>query len=488
MKQRSTSLVLATLTVVLILLSASAAAAQEGGPSADGAASPIDTGLSSPDGGGGPGPITAGFSYQGQLKSGTAPVNGACDFQFSLWDQSGTGTPPSGGIQIGTTEIQTGVSVSKGLFTVILNFTNQFGDTAFQAARWLQIAVRCPAGSGSYTTLSPRQPLWAAPYAQGLRAGTMIRGSAYQTLKVQSDAATGSIPAVVTGEMMSALDGVGVYGSSNSDATGSAGAGVWGRTWNKNGAGVKGTGVNGSVGVLGESTGASGVHGISGATGLCGGMTSLCAGVEGEGQGATSGVAGVSATGAGLHGESQIGPALWLQTTSGGDLVRGYEFIGGNLRFRVTHMGDVYADGTYTSPASDFAEMLPATAGLEPGDVLAIGAKGRLERSAAPYQTSVAGIYSTQPGFLGGSAEDGQTADRVPLAIIGIVPVKVVAENGPIHTGDLLTTSSTPGHAMKASPRVVDGVSLYPTGTIIGKALGALESGTGAIRMLVTLQ
>lgn len=168
--------------------------------------------------------------------------------------------------------------------------------------------------------------------------------------------------------------------------------------------------------------------------------------------------------------------------------MQGYQLIGGNLRFRVTAQGNVFADGTYQSPASDFAEMLPATAGLEPGDVLAIGAEGRLERSTAPYQTSVAGIYSTKPGFLGGSAEKGQAADKVPLAITGIVPVKAVAENGPIHAGDLLTTSSTPGYAMKASPHVLDGVRLYPTGTIIGKALGALESGTGTIQMLVTLQ
>ena len=41
-----------------------------------------------------------------------------------------------------------------------------FGGNAFNGAdRFLQIAVRCPVGSGSYTTLTPRQPLTAAPYA-----------------------------------------------------------------------------------------------------------------------------------------------------------------------------------------------------------------------------------------------------------------------------------------------------------------------------------
>jgi hypothetical protein len=52
-----------------------------------------------------------------------------------------------------------------GLFTVVIDF----GGGAFNgAARWLEIGVRCPAGSGSYTTLSPRQALRAAPYALAL--------------------------------------------------------------------------------------------------------------------------------------------------------------------------------------------------------------------------------------------------------------------------------------------------------------------------------
>jgi len=41
-----------------------------------------------------------------------------------------------------------------------------FGSSAFSGdSRWLEIAVRCPAGGGPYTSLDPRQPLTAAPYA-----------------------------------------------------------------------------------------------------------------------------------------------------------------------------------------------------------------------------------------------------------------------------------------------------------------------------------
>ncbi len=74
---------------------------------------------------------------------------------------------------------------------------------------------------------------------------------------------------------------------------------------------------------------------------------------------------------------------------------------------------------------------------------------------------------------------------RVPVALVGTVPVKVVAENGPIHPGDLLTTSSTTGHAMRAEPVMVQGVAVYPTGAIIGKALESLAAGSGVIQVLL---
>ena len=84
--------------------------------------------------------------------------------------------------------------------------------------------------------------------------------------------------------------------------------------------------------------------------------------------------------------------------------------------------------------------------------------------------------------------EADANAGKIPLAITGIVPVKVSAENGAIAPGDLLTTATLPGYAMKATPVDVGGVSLYRPGTIVGKALDGLADGTGVIRVLVTLQ
>ncbi len=72
--------------------------------------------------------------------------------------------------------------------------------------------------------------------------------------------------------------------------------------------------------------------------------------------------------------------------------------------------------------------------------------------------------------------QDGEA----PLALLGQVPCKVSTENGSINVGDLLVTSSTPGHAMRADDPKPD--------TILGKALEPLAYGTGKIKVLVTLQ
>ena len=135
----------------------------------------------------------------------------------------------------------------------------------------------------------------------------------------------------------------------------------------------------------------------------------------------------------------------------------------------------------------DYAESVDVSGDrtkYEPGDVLVIDPDhdGKFLKSAEPYSTAVTGIYSTKPGTLGRRQLTPKTDAEVPMAMIGIVPTKVSAENGPIRRGDLLVTSSTIGYAMKGTDR-----SLL-TGAVIGKALGNLESGKGVIEVVVTLQ
>ncbi len=101
-------------------------------------------------------PVGTAFTYQGQLKQAGAPLTGTADFQFSLWDAA------QGGTQIGSTVAANAVTVQAGLFTA----APDFGAAVFDGnARWLEIAVRSPAGGGTFTTVSPRQPLHAAPFS-----------------------------------------------------------------------------------------------------------------------------------------------------------------------------------------------------------------------------------------------------------------------------------------------------------------------------------
>lgn len=110
--------------------------------------------------------------------------------------------------------------------------------------------------------------------------------------------------------------------------------------------------------------------------------------------------------------------------------------------------------------------------------------EGGFVLSSQVYSTAVMGIYSTKPGARGRRQKTDLSymKDEVPMAMIGIVPTKVSAENGPIHPGDLLVTSSRPGYAMKGTDRS------QMLGAVIGKALGHLDVGTGVIEIGVTLQ
>ncbi|HZS04976.1 MAG TPA: hypothetical protein VFD58_09095 [Blastocatellia bacterium] len=202
-----------------------------------------------------------------------------------------------------------------------------------------------------------------------------------------------------------------------------------------------------------------------------------------------TGVFGRGNGGPGVVAESVSGVALTVSTAGTNNLVEGYILPNINLRqFHITNAG------TYVA-GSDFAEALPARgekAGYEPGDVLVLStaASGTVEQASRPNDRRLAGVYSTRPGLLGADKNGTSRvdADDLPVAIVGIVPTKVSAENGPVRVGDLLTTSSTPGYAMKASPVRVGRVKIYRTGTILGKALEPLRQGKGVIKVLITLR
>lgn len=124
---------------------------------------------------------------------------------------------------------------------------------------------------------------------------------------------------------------------------------------------------------------------------------------------------------------------------------------------------------------------------IEAGTVVAIDPAnaGQLKVASAAYDKTVAGIISgagnINPGMVMG--QDGSIASgEHPVALTGRVYAKVDASYGAIQPGDLLTTSNTPGHAMKVSD------ANQAQGAIIGKAMTALEEGPGLVLVLVSLQ
>lgn len=120
----------------------------------------------------------------------------------------------------------------------------------------------------------------------------------------------------------------------------------------------------------------------------------------------------------------------------------------------------------------------------EPGTVMIITSGGVLDASRKAYDRRVAGVVSGASKFRPAILLDSRGDDdaRPPIALAGKVYCRVDSADGPIEVGDLLTTSETVGHAMKATDRD------KAFGAIIGKALAPFSQGCGLIPILVTLQ
>jgi hypothetical protein len=111
---------------------------------------------------------------------------------------------------------------------------------------------------------------------------------------------------------------------------------------------------------------------------------------------------------------------------------------------------------------------------------------GELQPSNQAYDKKVAGVVSGagnyKPALILDKKESNNNSRRMPIALMGKVYCKVDANHSSIEVGDLLTTSDTPGHAMKA------GDPFRAFGTVIGKASGPIKEGIGMIPVLVALQ
>ncbi|MEH2001665.1 MAG: hypothetical protein V7L00_23475 [Nostoc sp.] len=287
----------------------------------------------------------------------------------------------------------------------------------------------------------------------------------------------------VLGEGVIVEAGTGVYGR---DRAGK-GNGVIG--FSENGRGVWGHSKTG-FGLLGESVSGRGVVASSETDYGLRAHSTKSAGIRGssdEGRG----VEGWATNSEGIVGISTNGNGVWGQTEGAGVGVLGTSKSGIGVygkggRLAGFFEGDVEVTGDIRLTNADCAEDfdIVGLVKVEPGTVMVIDSEGALRESDCAYDKRVAGVISGAGKYKPGIVLDKKESsnNRMPIALLGKVYCKVDAQYGAIEVGDLLTTSPTPGHAMRTS----DPFKAF--GAVIGKALRPLEEGQGLIPILIALQ
>lgn len=260
--------------------------------------------------------------------------------------------------------------------------------------------------------------------------------------------------------------------------------GVWGISTNANG--VHGIGENNGAGVAGESNTGTGVVGTSQHGDGVSGFGHR--GVVGESIG-FQGVHGKSRDNAGVVGESDNFDGVFgvsHNPTRPGISAHNRDQNGNPNKGGLAGFfdGDVIVTGDIRLTNADFAEDFDVIEVADPGEVMVLTASGTLKPSTIAYDKKVVGVLSGAGNYKPGIILDKQNnnANRKPIAMMGKVYCKVDADTFPIETGDMLTTSNTPGYAMKA----IDPFKAF--GAVIGKALASLNQGKGLIPILVVLQ
>jgi hypothetical protein len=253
----------------------------------------------------------------------------------------------------------------------------------------------------------------------------------------------------------------------------SVGVGVYGDS--DNGYGVYASSVTNTAGYF-ESTGGFAIQAVGAAN-----NDAITATGNSGGHAAVSGTNNAGGTG------------LWGASPGAGGIgvyARGAKYAGqfdGVLQVN----GNANVTGTLTAVVdvvlgSDCAEdfEIDPSLQIDPGTVMVLTDDGSLQPSASAYDKKVAGVISGagdyKPGLILGRSPSSHA--RMPIALIGKVYCKVDARYGAIEVGDLLTTSPTAGHAMRA------GDQTRAFGAVIGKALLRLEEGQSLIPILVALQ
>ncbi len=139
----------------------------------------------------------------------------------------------------------------------------------------------------------------------------------------------------------------------------------------------------------------------------------------------------------------------------------------------VTVTGGIITGGNCsTGTLADLAENYNSTESLSPGEVVSVDSDNSqyVQRATVPHDDSLIGVVSTDPAQVLNPDDPGY-----PIALGGRVPVKVNLEGGAIEPGDKLTSSSTPGEAMKATG----------PGMIIGTAMTGYDGSQSSAEVIV---
>lgn len=428
--------------------------------------------------------------YSGSLAGADgAAVTGVYAFDFALYDVAGGGTAL-------WSETQPAVPVRSGVFAVSLGAARAIPGTLLQdTPLWLEVAVR-GSGEAFATVLTPRQRVYPAPASAA-----------------QPDTPP-SCPHDHLGETWlwyGTSDGLVLHGAVpwaggalhvQNDANGPA-------VWAVNTAGgnaVRGDGYGSSIGVYGEGADGPGVAGNSaGNDGVSGGTSATDkSGVyaHAHGAGFNYGLTAESESGRGVYGiDGGSNPDDSYAVYAQGDIRTTDDvYIGDAL----TVAGVATFSGGKVGYVVDIAQN-DDTVDLQPGDLVAISGVGpavvgeipviKVRRATAADAGAVAGVVAQHyipaapvdtndpAGKAESRVDDGAISPGGYLTVVTLgafATLKVDASFGVIAPGDLLVASPNPGYAMRSAAPAA--------GTIVAKALGELNSGTGTIAVIVTLQ
>lgn len=416
--------------------------------------------------------VSARIPLQGRLTdAGGRPLDGSYTIRFRLY------SAPSGGVVL--CEDTNSVSVDQGLFT-----TDIFGCSASDLdGKAVYLGVRV----GSDPEMTPRQPIYPAPYAMSLRPGAQIsatlassaivhienHGSSGRGLRAYAMADTGTNYGVV-GAYRSA-DGYGGYFYNNNTGDG-AGAGL--RAESTAGHAIVGSGGTDVADAGGWFEGDVGAYG----TGVIGLM--------GEGDTGAA-VVGHSENHYGVFGYTDRSDQNYGLYTTDNCSAAAYHTTGAMMQI-------VQNGGQEPLEPGDVAVFSGIAAPLDPDGSPVI----QVARAGAAGSTAVAGVVHSRYNLAAVAGDPEQIArggqavttqgpvppgDYLLLVVQGPAQVKASALSGAIQPGDLLSSASQHGHAARAVPLSVEGASAVLPGTILGKALEPLHDGEERIYIYVTL-